>query len=403
MIFLPKIFDKMSTINSVSDSIQLTINDDFLLISCHISGSSNKCIKEMNIIFDVVNQHQEKKVIICGDFNATLKKEVDSLNIYDKEDLTLTHSISITRDFQVSNFISTTGKSRCLTTQFNKMFKPAFASIDAFIVIYPEGFVNEKEMECKALYDQEITEEVTFPPPSFPSDHAKIKYFLEGYGWIYSFNCFGESVRSGPPLNIYEMMTQKMWDRYLSDETIQLEFQRLLSELSLVTLNEKNFKTLVKEKILSKATRNLAICGSVFLPPSDPSINTNTVFYQTLLTVYSNGLTAYNNSSQEIKDAASIVLNFYESCLYSPILKQFFVDWYLELEKGYEEKRSFLDVIEEDLENNEIFAYCLQEVSDDMIEDLMTTTDFRSMGYKVLYFDKTDSKEKTRGAMIIKV
>ena len=396
-------YSNSSNIESIPDSSMITINEEILLISCHISSNSAKCIKEIDIIFNIVEQNSSKLIIICGDFNAVLKKDTNFLNIYDKEDLSLTHNIYINRDFKVSEFVSTTGKCRCLTTQFKKMFQPAFASIDAFIVIYPEGITNDQEIDCKALYDDEIINEITFPPASFPSDHGKISYNLKDYGYIYSFNCFGESVKSGPPLNIYEMLTQKMFDKYLTDNSIKNEFKRLLDNLSMITLNGKDFKTLIKEKILSKITRNLSVCGSVFIPPNDPLINKNTVFYQTLLKSYKEGFDILNNSDDETKEAAYIILDFYRNCLYSEILKPFFVEWYLELEKGFEEKRSFLDVIKHDIKSKQVLIYCLQEVSDSMVDELKRDMDLREMGYKVLIFSKSNPEDKTQGAMIIRI
>ena len=53
-------YSNSSNIESIPDSSMITINEEILLISCHISSNSAKCIKEIDIIFNIVEQNSSK-------------------------------------------------------------------------------------------------------------------------------------------------------------------------------------------------------------------------------------------------------------------------------------------------------------------------------------------------------
>ena len=66
--------------------------------------------------------------------NPDYIKTIKSLFFVDKENENdVLMDLNFNRIINVTNYKSTTGKVRCLTSQFGKMLLPAFSSIDGFI------------------------------------------------------------------------------------------------------------------------------------------------------------------------------------------------------------------------------------------------------------------------------
>ena len=416
----------MSSVNVIySNGLQL-VNDsvvtkveinkvEYIVISVHLSSSACKAVKEMEEIMKVVDEN-DCKVILTGDFNHVIKKNKKNLILFDKEKINnIVYTTTITdRSFVVSDFNSTTGKIRALTTQFNKMFQPAFASIDAFVIFYPKG---ETPNLCsfKSMYSEESSNSTEFPDPSWPSDHKKIimeSWDYNDLGDVYSLNCFGESVKSGPSFNIFEMMTSNAYNKFLSNPEIKEIFDELFNqfikshEFFLETKDEEgnkiknlaSYDELIKNKFYAKTTRKMVVCGSVFQPPS--GIDETSEFYIALMNEYQKEKDIFDQlpESQD-KEVGKVVLEYYNQCVNHPTLKQFFIDWFLELEQGFKGKKTYLDVILKDLREKKPKFYCLQELSVDMIAELKEY-DFESLGYRIL-IQNPHYDEKTGGAHII--
>lgn len=391
-------------------------SSNLLILSVHNSNKAAKFIDQWNSINTLLDNHTDKIVVVCGDFNATpLKRDENTLEFSDKDSLDkVIYSHRYYRNFTVSNFRSTTGKVRCLTSQIPKMLSPAFATIDGFILFSPAGkecinFTNMAVyMDRTNQYDS--TNEVIYPPNEWPSDHALIMCFIPDKGAICSMNVFGESIEQTIPLNIFEIFTKRCWDKFQNDPHISNEFQRLKMEFIESRYPDgRLMKDLIKSKYLSTITREYAITGSVFHPPR--RIQSRTFFYEILKEAYEKAVNDFEKSlltksnAAEIRLAVETILRFYKSCMESPFLEEFFDQWYLELESS--DKIDIHDIVKYVLTNTKPLVFCLQEVSKGMMQSFIERLEYyNSLGYDfdvLENFELEGKNNKTRGLLIYQI
>jgi hypothetical protein len=415
-------------------------NSEFILISIHTSNNKDKFIGQWLEIKLFIDNNPSKFFIICGDFNSKpIIKTSRSLFFVDKEDYEeVILDLNFNRNINVTKYESTTGKVRCLTSQFNKMLLPAFSAIDGFITVNPignkdnflentfSGYIEIKDEEASFISS---TNEIVYPPLSWPSDHAMV-YLKTIFGGICSMNAFGESISNTLPLNIFEIFTKDCWDIYQSDESIRNEFSRIKKEffnrkyLIVGETEPTTIGNLIKKKHFSTLSRKYAIAGSVFKPPrffqTREVKGEQTPFYNNLMSNYEIEYKKFTedlqsqfdrctnenerNKVREILQVVTTITNFYKECMESKILEDFFNKWYLDLETSPKlEITGVLNIIFEQLKPR---FFCLQEVSEGMLQSFIEDKRiFEVQGYT---FDSPEvfklpgQQNKTRGIIFYK-
>ena len=414
----------------------ITTNDAFVLISVHTSNNTAKFIEQWTKIKNVIDSKPTLTFVICGDFNAKPVSRIQgSVSFLDKENYDeVIMDINFNRNVNVMKFESTTGKVRCLTSQFAKMLSPAFSSIDGFVVISPVGSENNiVETGFSGYIDGgssfiPSTNEVVYPPLSWPSDHAMV-YLKTTSGGICSMNAFGESISKDLPLNIFEIFTKKCWDIFQANESVKTEFSRIKKEFmerQYTIVGEtvpSTIGALIKKKHFSTLSRKYAIAGSIFRPPrAFDSRLPQTDFYNHLKSNYeieydkftadlqkqfdlASGNDEAQNKVREILQVVTTITNFYKECMESPILENFFNEWYFELENT--KKMTIVDVLSLSMQQLSPEYFCLQEVSEGMLEVLIEKKiDFGRLGYTFdipTPFKIEGYDNKTRGIIFYKV
>jgi len=237
-----------------NDSIFFQYNDKLTILALHNSNNIHKFIKQWNNVNNIIqNNYNLSTIIIFGDFNAIPEKQNNYLIFKNKNDFSIQYQLLINQNFIVSNLICTSFKIRCLTTQFEKMYKKVSSNIDGFIIISPY---------VQSIQFYSSFESNDFPPDNWFSDHSFISCFIDNL-IIYSCNIMGESNH----FNIYEFFTKQSWNQ------LQLLYKDRFEEL---------YNTITYDFY---SDNNIAICGrkfsicNIFLPPDNPNINKNTKFY----------------------------------------------------------------------------------------------------------------------------
>lgn len=343
--------------------------ENLICLSVHTSNDFTKFILQWYEIIIFVKLFQDKNILICGDFNATI-------NLDEEGKMFFIHSEKIVPIYEtfkfnpvISNLILTTGKMRCLTSQFQKMMKEKFESIDGFIYFGE----NLEFFECKSYYyssgntKHEITHEDEIPPSEWLSDHSMIKFKTSDFT-CYSLNLFGQSV-NGDNCNIFEIFTESGFNKMKTNCEILDRFNLLLLEFSNIESKFGKHSKLIKDKFFSKKTKKYEFVDCL-LPPNFEELNKSTELFLRLEENYNIQHRKYLNSeiSEETEYAMAQIKEFQVKCLNDELLKPFFIDWYLEIENC--EKIKIIDIInqiisEEDLSKKIIF--CFQEVNESMV------------------------------------
>ena len=433
-----------------NDTSIIEYENFFSLISVHTSNSAEKFVEQWTNIKRYVDLNPKVTFVICGDFNARpMLDGATSVKFFNK-DKDKQHKVLIRVNFDrlvnVTSYTSTTGKVRCLTAQFGKMLDQAFASIDGFITVSPVESTTDVILSQFAGYIDsnrfiQILDEPIYPPLSWPSDHALVEIDTP-FGKICSMNAFGESIESTTPVNIFEIFTKRCWDLYQSNESIRNEFEKIKSDFMSLgyqvigspndpTTGEPEVKSIQEFsdlKHFAKVSRKYAVAGAVFKPPrAFDGREHQTDFYNHLTQKYNNAMEVYRsdvtkmyekaalegnldkaNVAREISHVIQTILEFYRQYMESPILEPFFNDWFLELERTT--KSSVIDVLKKTLFDLKPKFFCLQEVSEGMMESIKSELPFfETIGYRVnidfedYRFILDGQDNKTRGLIFYSV
>jgi len=313
--------------------------DNFILLGIHNSNNPEKFINQWTNIKNFVNSKNTYTVLICGDFNANYVKNNKTLTFLNKENNSHLFSLDFESLFLVSTFICTSFKIRCLTTQFNKINKKISSSIDGFILFSPK---IDDFTYTSSFVDND------FPPENWFSDHAYITCQFNNISVI-SCNIMGESTN----FNIYEMFTKSSYNLFQN-------YDQLYKDIPKEFFEDIKFNTYGKK---------FEICN-IFLPPNSPKINTNSPFYNNLKEKYDQAnLYFLINANEEEFIYVNKILDVYNNFLEHHILKNFFVEWYLEVEKQNKIKR--IDFISNILLTSRPTFFYLCEVNLDVYDQII--------------------------------
>ena len=416
---------KMSLTNIGQDT-SICVNSNRIILSVHTSNKEESFIQQWREIMSRVDEFPDHEIIVIGDYNVITTVESDyNLCFWNKDEPSISiASFTCNRRVTTSQVPSTTCKERCLSSQLHKIFNESLGAIDCCVIFSPVGQDSIENLTLAFYNDEVVTIPETFAPLDWPSDHALIGT-LRDEDLIFSMNMFGESV-DGEIFNIYEMFTKACIDKIRADPALMQEFYRIKEEFGNEVYGGFRIHDIwdSETKYFSKVTRKVAIAGSVFLPPASNRIDTTTPFYRALYNYYQKcqgQLESLPEDSEE-RIGTERLLTFYSRCINSPILKEFFVDWYLELEQT--PKMNFMQVIEGIINgsglgaaisekfsknfnrpvNSRPLAFCIQELSMGMMNSINQNRDLiASYGYMFDFpeqFAIPGAKNKTRGLII---
>ena len=372
-----------------------------IYINFHTSNKKEKFVSQWNEMIELVNQNAGYDAYLSGDSNAVMRQTgMNSFKLMSKDapetDEWYSH-LFVDRVVVGSDYKSTTGKVRFMTSQIQKLLKVACESIDFIMYIgkCSESHVCEGKFIAK-YNDYEVTDRV-FAPVDWLSDHALINAVFSNGLKIASLNCFGESV-SDFASNLYEMLPKDAYDEYLNNADLKSAIDSISNDFKNKVINYSGESLTVmqhvkKTKIFSKQLRSCGVAETHIPPVLDNSEYCCRLkeAYDKAHQTYQDELSTKSGADRDnFVTAYTELMEFYKQLYSQPLIADFLQKWYLSVRDA--KKKSVVDILKEQTTGTIMF---LQELSSSMVNSVKQYCD--ANGFEV-YFSVTHGK--TQGAIV---